>query len=697
MNYLKIKNIVNHMFNYRFLLISLCSITLTTGCATRNVNIEPGSSAPIHKLSGKRVAIIPVIGNDSIGTESQMQLKKSINKYIDGKLLHNIPNAKIITTNKTIQILNKNNKLDAINNLAKSFRNIGVFDYNTVNLLINLFNCDYLAISMLDHESLDIVISSASFVSLDVSLVDRRNTIAWQGTGDFKQGGVFGIGRYKSSQIAKEIVDLAFAYWQHGYVEETAYRDDAERTPGNNPPPRQTYKPERTTDETILQVQQALTSSGYDPGPVDGFIGSKTRKAIRQYQKDTNIAVTGRPDSNTIIALGIEEGTVQYLTSDPVEADALPTAVNSVQVTSLTELKQTKDPFSKTIAMIPEDATVSIKVTDGEWYKVDYEGWTGYIHSSFVLGEKSDKSTCAPLKEKKQKKQENTSGIEVKKNNKQAQQTKKTVQAEPTPKKATIGKGKISEATVLLSEPSFMADRIQDVKAGQQLELLEKKEEFYKVRMKGKEGYIYADFLEVIRPVELNTEEHSGASSSTSTSMKPERKKDPGAGDQVEEPDVNEMEPATSNGGAASVVKDGGTIVRKVGETLEDLGTEREGSFIGGGLSLAGKIYTAVGGTIEEGAEEMEEGGEISFVEANKRVAVAGVGAVNEWAGDLNQNSQQIIQAQKVLSKLGYYTSPVDGVIGQETKKAIRNYQASEGLNVNGELDMPTLQSLGIT
>ncbi|GEM_PF-121824 len=45
----------------------------------------------------------------------------------------------------------------------------------------------------------------------------------------------------------------------------------------------------------ILKIQEALTALGYDPGPVDGLLGSRTRTAIRAFQADYDLPVTGEP------------------------------------------------------------------------------------------------------------------------------------------------------------------------------------------------------------------------------------------------------------------------------------------------------------------------------------------------------------------------------------------------------------------
>ena len=59
--------------------------------------------------------------------------------------------------------------------------------------------------------------------------------------------------------------------------------------------------------ETVKKVQSALAQQGYDPGPVDGQLGSRTKSALKQAQKDKGIEATGQIDEQTIAALGANE------------------------------------------------------------------------------------------------------------------------------------------------------------------------------------------------------------------------------------------------------------------------------------------------------------------------------------------------------------------------------------------------------
>ena len=57
--------------------------------------------------------------------------------------------------------------------------------------------------------------------------------------------------------------------------------------------------------DQIRQVQQALNSKGFYPGPTDGRLGPETKSALDQFQRTQGLQQTGRPDKQTLIALGV--------------------------------------------------------------------------------------------------------------------------------------------------------------------------------------------------------------------------------------------------------------------------------------------------------------------------------------------------------------------------------------------------------
>ncbi len=58
------------------------------------------------------------------------------------------------------------------------------------------------------------------------------------------------------------------------------------------------------TNSVIRQLQSALNAAGYDAGPADGVMGSKTNAALNKYQQDKGLPV-GNMNKETMNALGI--------------------------------------------------------------------------------------------------------------------------------------------------------------------------------------------------------------------------------------------------------------------------------------------------------------------------------------------------------------------------------------------------------
>jgi peptidoglycan hydrolase-like protein with peptidoglycan-binding domain len=56
------------------------------------------------------------------------------------------------------------------------------------------------------------------------------------------------------------------------------------------------------------QLQQALSARGFDPGPVDGVYGPRTREAVMNYQRANNMEATGRPNAQMMSSLNISGG-----------------------------------------------------------------------------------------------------------------------------------------------------------------------------------------------------------------------------------------------------------------------------------------------------------------------------------------------------------------------------------------------------
>ena len=59
--------------------------------------------------------------------------------------------------------------------------------------------------------------------------------------------------------------------------------------------------------EQMTLTQETLRDFGYTPGPSDGMMGFSTASALRAFQRQEGLRVTGRANPETLAALGIED------------------------------------------------------------------------------------------------------------------------------------------------------------------------------------------------------------------------------------------------------------------------------------------------------------------------------------------------------------------------------------------------------
>ena len=53
------------------------------------------------------------------------------------------------------------------------------------------------------------------------------------------------------------------------------------------------------TPDQVKRAQESLKAEGWDPGPVDGVVGPRTRQALRAYQARAGLPQTGVLDATT--------------------------------------------------------------------------------------------------------------------------------------------------------------------------------------------------------------------------------------------------------------------------------------------------------------------------------------------------------------------------------------------------------------
>jgi photosystem II stability/assembly factor-like uncharacterized protein len=98
--------------------------------------------------------------------------------------------------------------------------------------------------------------------------------------------------------------------------------------------PAATPRRPATSNESILRVQEALNAAGYHLGEPDGKAGPATTAALKKFQGDRHLPVTGKLDAITLGALGIGKATGPTATesSDLILADAVHALAHTIDV-----------------------------------------------------------------------------------------------------------------------------------------------------------------------------------------------------------------------------------------------------------------------------------------------------------------------------------------------------------------------------
>ena len=65
------------------------------------------------------------------------------------------------------------------------------------------------------------------------------------------------------------------------------------------------FKKVRVTPDVVRSAQQKLDDDGYNAGTPDGKLGPSTQRAIRKYQSDKSLTVTGKLDESTLSHLNV--------------------------------------------------------------------------------------------------------------------------------------------------------------------------------------------------------------------------------------------------------------------------------------------------------------------------------------------------------------------------------------------------------
>jgi len=130
------------------------------------------------------------------------------------------------------------------------------------------------------------------------------------------------------------------AYQEAHHLRETGVLDAATEHALLTTPPLAAARTARAHTVQVFRAQRQLETLGYDPGPIDGEIGPRTRAALSAYQRAYQLAETGALDAatwerlareprvaattgSTSAALGRAQRKLQALGFDPGVADGV--------------------------------------------------------------------------------------------------------------------------------------------------------------------------------------------------------------------------------------------------------------------------------------------------------------------------------------------------------------------------------------
>lgn len=149
--------------------------------------------------------------------------------------------------------------------------------------------------------------------------------------------------------------------------------------------------------------------------------------------------------------------------------------------------------------------------------------------------------------------------------------------------------------------------------------------------------------------------------------------------------------------------------MQSVGGGLTDYSKKEEG-FVSRVAGVAGEVYTIVGTAVKREAElpSAEEPAPVPAPSPATSSAPLGERSTPEVARASAPQSvlprdpsvaapavdASVMEAQELLTTLGYDVGRPDGIIGRRTASALRQFQTSTGLPPSGTINAPTLNAL---
>ncbi|MDI6758389.1 MAG: peptidoglycan-binding protein [Candidatus Omnitrophota bacterium] len=128
----------------------------------------------------------------------------------------------------------------------------------------------------------------------------------------------------------------------------------------------------------VEEIQRILKDAHFDPGPADGVMGSRTRKAIRDFQKEKGLWPSGKVDSKTWLELSREKEALKKETA--AQPLIFPSEEHQRDIRPEEEIARIREPQEKTAkAKLPQDRKKQIQIAlqKAGFYKGKIDGKIG--------------------------------------------------------------------------------------------------------------------------------------------------------------------------------------------------------------------------------------------------------------------------------------------------------------------------------
>lgn len=154
--------------------------------------------------------------------------------------------------------------------------------------------------------------------------------------------------------------------------------------------------------EDVTALQTKLSELGFFTGTADGRYGKITEDAVRAFQKANQLNVDGRAGVKTQTKLfsGKAIGVKPTQTPKP-DSQSLQTTQNPLAKTAAPAEEKAEYPYNTTVSAsvnlrrsaslnsmrlvtVPQGATISVLENDGNFQKISYSKFTGYVMSDYV-------------------------------------------------------------------------------------------------------------------------------------------------------------------------------------------------------------------------------------------------------------------------------------------------------------------------